>query len=1376
MCLPVVKGTYPNGMWYDGHYAGTWYGYMQKLGNNSGGTMMNIKAAWGNGFKLDKAKAGLSKAGRYTRSTYHSAIGSTGWGLHVLETTDGFGDDTDPIDSYDILTKPGSPDHCESPKNETKKTPKYDNTGTRTIVKTYVDLYKDKNNSGHYTAAIDSGTFMVDDCSEKVVISNEFNRTGYSVKAWYTSKSLPSADEENYKGTSMLHKGSSTASTVGDQSYTIEGYTQMSGVTFNGSKSYKMQKSRTVDGKLVYFDASTNTGNKNYTRTNAIPKTGSISRIKTASTSQYVKLGEDDQTIVILYVREHGYIDSSTFTETSINNDPHQELKIVKCYGILNPATFEVENDKDTIYTTSKTRNVNVKDEDGYRFAEFVYCTRGSSSYSSMTASKWCQVKGDEKSKNNQFYVKGFIDGFSASPFGSSTYNSQYAWGIYKPADMATMHGERDIHDSAEYAGGAIASTGTYKGTKGRGRLSGDILDGYNKTIYFGGVSMQDTTNTNTSDDVLYLLFLKDDEVEYEVGDFGIPESYITRRNNFATNNIKVGGVTGSSSKQYSFAKHQFKYSLPAPGTVQLNYPNIFDYTWSDNIIISTIDQCNTSSAGLIPSWCKTNKVSLVNGVAQCKDITGVKYKDSASSSSYKLLDKCYASAYSTTSLDPGVVSFQNVNYYYVAHRKDDNITLAKWKINAINNKTTFSSNYYSTGDCGKSAYGMKIAYNVLDGINDNLWSIANSPKQYGDRQDNDSVSSYDITLNFTDIMASKPKRMFIYVPIANNNDALLSNFKKKLIRHVTATAKEKYNGSDKTIEEASTFEYDLQSNYMDKISDLNLIQSINIHTHYGAAISNPYSDKAGSVASGSGKSAGLQVGGYKVMEADNTFDFYTYHVMQFDTESVSNTFYKAQEVNGKFVYNTDEFTNKNSAQALKTKSGVSQTYVLGEEQRHLNVFSYGGVVFKNGSAFNKTSNTVNIVNQASNNATGKMIISSDQWSTHARATAATEGKNNCVLPGGAALSLSIPNDNRQVVTVKTYTPLLAGTGYEQVNATGSVNGMYTKSDLSAIEKTHNDLVKSVAAGVESLNVQQYAMENTKSAVKNNGTAGDITLNTPTKNLWDDKAIAVGPGVKDGNVTLSTEDKYYFREDGDTDKDGKEIDGLAKSPSGITDGAANTGDLDTDVYAGTSVNVPAATKTYYTFYMNRKGQVYVNSDSNVDKAANVNITGLEGYMVCASKANWKAKNWKDDDATVSDIIEKTGILDQLYTQLEEATGNDESAIWADSQGHWYFEAFDGITIAAYETNIKVGFIDSYERTSVLDPKLTPKANSKGDILKDYIYSQFKMQNTSLRYGEANQIGEYKAFGNTYKIKVPDLSMLFVSDIFIIPNATVQDLK
>lgn len=561
MCLPVVKGTYPNGMWYDGHYAGTWYGYMQKLGNNSGGTMMNIKAAWGNGFKLDKAKAGLSKAGRYTRSTYHSAIGSTGWGLHVLETTDSFGDNTDPIDSYDILTKPGSPDHCEPPKNETKKTPKYDNTGTRTIVKTYVDLYKDKNNSGHYTAAIDSGTFIVDDCSEKVVISNEFYRTGYSVKAWYTSKSLPSADEENYKGTSMLHKSSSTTSGVGDQSYTIEGYMQMSGITANGSKSYKMQKIEVKDGKSEYKNLGTNI-NKNYTRTNAIPKTGSISRIGDASTSQYIKLSDTDSTIVILYVREHGYIDSSTFTETSINNDPHQELKIVKCYGIVNPATYEVENDKDTVYTTSKTRNVNVRDEKGYRFAEFVYCTRGNSSYSSMTASKWCQVKGDEKSKNNQFYVKGFIDGFSASPFGSGTYSSQYAWGIYKPADMDTMHGERDRTDSAEYAGGAIASTGTYKGTKGRGRLSGDILDGYNKTIYFGGVSMQDTTNTNTSDDVLYLLFLKDDEVEYEVGDFGIPESYITRRNNFATNNVKVGGVTGSSSKQYSFAAHQFKYSL----------------------------------------------------------------------------------------------------------------------------------------------------------------------------------------------------------------------------------------------------------------------------------------------------------------------------------------------------------------------------------------------------------------------------------------------------------------------------------------------------------------------------------------------------------------------------------------------------------------------------------------------------------------------------------------------------------------------------------------------------------------------------------------------------------------------------------------------
>jgi len=192
--------------------------------------------------------------------------------------------------------------------------------------------------------------------------------------------------------------------------------------------------------------------------------------------------------------------------------------------------------------------------------------------------------------------------------------------------------------------------------------------------------------------------------------------------------------------------------------------------------------------------------------------------------------------------------------------------------------------------------------------------------------------------------------------------------------------------------------------------------------------------------------------------------------------------------------------------------------------------------------------------------------------------------------------------------------------------------------------------------------------------------------------------------------------------------------------------------------------------------MNRVGEVYCISDSTIDGAAKrANILGKDGTKV-AYLDSTTLKPVIVADGIILDIAKKTDIVNQLYTQLEEGTGKDSSAYWSDSNGAWYYEAFDGITIAHMSTDIQVGFIDSYERTSVLDPKLTPSASSKGDILEDYTYSQFKMADHSLLYGTPNKIGEYKVGGTTYDITVPDLSSLFVSDIFIIPNATVQDLK
>ncbi len=91
--------------------------------------------------------------------------------------------------------------------------------------------------------------------------------------------------------------------------------------------------------------------------------------------------------------------------------DPYKQLKVVKCYGMVNPVTYEVEDEKETVVWEQKTRNVHITPEAGYRLAEYVYSTRGSSDWNSMTASKWGTVQGTDTDKDKQFYIKGFIDG-----------------------------------------------------------------------------------------------------------------------------------------------------------------------------------------------------------------------------------------------------------------------------------------------------------------------------------------------------------------------------------------------------------------------------------------------------------------------------------------------------------------------------------------------------------------------------------------------------------------------------------------------------------------------------------------------------------------------------------------------------------------------------------------------------------------------------------------------------------------------------------------------------------------------------------------------------------------------------------------------------
>lgn len=405
--------------------------------------------------------------------------------------------------------------------------------------------------------------------------------------------------------------------------------------------------------------------------------------------------------------------------------------------------------------------------------------------------------------------------------------------------------------------------------------------------------------------------------------------------------------------------------------------------------------------------------------------------------------------------------------------------------------------------------------------------------------------------------------------------------------------------------------------------------------------------------------------------------------------------------------------------------------YVTGRYGRTLTVNEYAGIYFK------VPSNQTTIFKpNTTNKEDGKIQLSSNQWSTHASATAKVG--ENCVLPGGATLNIAVPEDARNTLHVETYYPILAGTGLNQVNSTGGSSSL-PSSVTDIMEESHNKFVVSTISGLETLNVQQWV----SGELSADSISDDILTDRKTnKPVWSmSGATAPSYEGKDG--------KYYFRDDNDNDSDI----GAVKS------GDSNTGDL--DVKQGNTVI------NYYTFYANANGDIYCKKHSDLGEASKI-TSETEGELVLA-----KGENISKIRPNYLNINNKTGIVTNIVAALERNTGNDKNAPWASEDGHWYNEAFDGITYAVIDTSIEIGFINPYERTSVLDPELTPSNSGKNDFFTSYSYSQFKMKEYCELYNSTiGKIGKYR----DYDICSDYLDEIMISDIFLIPNVNVQDLK
>lgn len=366
-----------------------------------------------------------------------------------------------------------------------------------------------------------------------------------------------------------------------------------------------------------------------------------------------------------------------------------------------------------------------------------------------------------------------------------------------------------------------------------------------------------------------------------------------------------------------------------------------------------------------------------------------------------------------------------------------------------------------------------------------------------------------------------------------------------------------------------------------------------------------------------------------------------------------------------------------------------------------------------------------------SNTKENNLHVTSNQWSTHAKALELAKSLGstlkNVILPGGAIYSLDTKGSN-QTVQVATYQTILIDEGLAQAEYTSKVSDDLKHN--TAINE-HKDFVGQVKSNLESLNLEQY-----------------VSTKATDKNAWQNgKKVYNGSDIsylKNGSSTASEDDKYYLKND----------------KYGLS-GLANEADLD--------VKELSTSYSYYTFYSTVEGDIYMVKAENV--AQGQYPTG-KGTKILSKKEDASKLSSSGDENIAKKINTRTLVVDKLVKSVERNTGNDKSASWASSDGHWYNEAFNGVTVVVQKTQLSVGLKNPTVRTTILDPRLIPQQSSKGTIFTKAFLSQYKTSNTPMGTGKPNVIGTFKG----RDITLANLDLLFYSNKFYIPDATVQDLS
>lgn len=353
--------------------------------------------------------------------------------------------------------------------------------------------------------------------------------------------------------------------------------------------------------------------------------------------------------------------------------------------------------------------------------------------------------------------------------------------------------------------------------------------------------------------------------------------------------------------------------------------------------------------------------------------------------------------------------------------------------------------------------------------------------------------------------------------------------------------------------------------------------------------------------------------------------------------------------------------------------------------------------------------------------------LKSSQWSLHNKAIAGNKGwdYSNRVLPGGAIYTLDT-KDNKTWVSVVTWQPYLEEEVRTKVVTKGSE---YTYDSTKA---PHDNLVSEATKALENWRVVQYVTNYNQA----DGKTPDI-LDKSNSTMALDGLKVSGGGESLSSLGLlgksSVDDKYYMK-------------------PASSDEAANEGDI--DILSTQTIEIK------YKVTADVEGRIHVYRDRD-----------NSGWMEIFTLQKNQGPEALSGEAMSLD--QRTKVITNLCTVLTRNTGNDTTASWAQSDGHWYNEAFDGICYTRCETSFEVGFKTPPMRSAALDPALCPINLGQSDLFSKAFISQFFMNDKSDAY-------KTEADGFIGKFKGTDVILagykeLFKSMPFAIPNVNVQDI-